>query len=93
MSKYDEAPEAAEADLIKASHAVTDAENDLDGAIKRAEQAERDADAAYAANNAEDEAAALQRHEAIEREIEGLRQDLSSAEAHLQSTTKYWGLG
>lgn len=92
MTKYDKHPEAAEADLKRASDAAIKAEEDLDNARERADQAERDADAADAANNPGEVAAALRRHEGIEREIEGLRQDLSSAEAHLQSTVKYWGL-
>lgn len=92
MTKYDKHPEAAEADLKKASDAAIKAEEDLDNARERADQVEREADAADAANNPGDVAAALRRHEEIEREIEGLRQDLSSAEEHLQNTVKYWGL-
>lgn len=92
MTKYDKNPEAAEADLRRASDAVTKAEEELDKAVARAEQAEREADAADDAGDSEGVAAALLRHQGIEREIEGLRQDLSSAEDHLQSTVTYWGL-
>lgn len=92
MTKYDENPEAAEAALKRASDAALKVDEDLDNARERADQAEREADDAHAANNPEDEAAALKRLNEIEREIEGLRQDLSSAEEYLQSTIKYWGL-
>lgn len=92
MRKYDKDPEAAEAALRRASDAALKAEDDLDEARERADQAEREVDAAHAANDREAEAAASKRLEEIEREIDGLRQDLSSAEEYLQTTTKFWGL-
>lgn len=92
MTKYDKNPEAAEADLRRASDAVSKAEEELNKAVARAEQAEREADAADDAGDPEGVAAILLRHQGIEREIEGHRQDLSSAEDHLHSTAKFWGL-
>ena len=90
MTKYDEAPEAAEADLRQASADLNKLEDELAILEERLEQVEREADAAHAANNPQDEAEAVQRHTDIEREIEALRQDISSADTYLASTTEYW---
>ena len=87
MTNYDNAPDAAEADLRRASDALNNLENDLAIAQERADEAEREVDAA---ETPEDEAEAMQRLAEIEREIDALRQDVSSAEEHMRSTIEYW---
>jgi hypothetical protein len=87
VTRYDEAPEAAEAEMKRASAALNKLDDDLAVAKERAEEIEKEANDA---KSPEDEADALRRLEAIEREIEGLSQDLESAERFLGQTQEFW---
>ncbi|MEQ4568461.1 hypothetical protein [Paenarthrobacter sp. CAP02] len=87
MTRYDDAPEAAEAAMKEASEALNKLDDELAVAKERAEAIEKEANDA---ESPEDEADALRRLEAIEREIEGLSQDFSSAERYLGETQEFW---
>ncbi|MGI5485406.1 hypothetical protein [Microtetraspora malaysiensis] len=86
MSNYDDAPEAAEADLRRASDALNKAEHDLAVAEAYAEEIEQETP-----QTPEEEAEVTRRMEIIQREIEGLSQDVASAEEYMINTIDYWG--
>jgi DNA-binding protein H-NS len=86
MSNYDDAPEAAEADLRRTSDALDKAQYDLTVAEEYAEKIEQENP-----QTPEEEAEVTQRMEIVQREIEGLSQDVASAEEHMINTIEYWG--
>lgn len=87
MTRYDEAPEAAEAAMKEASDALNKLDDDLAIAKERAEEIAQEANAA---KTPEEEAEALRRLEVIEQEIEDLSQDFASAEKSFGETQDFW---
>jgi hypothetical protein len=87
MTRYDENPEPGAASLQEASDAVGRANDALDGALARVEAMERAVDSSA---DSASEAEALRKMEDIEREIEGLRQDLASAVDFQAHNEQHW---
>jgi F0F1-type ATP synthase membrane subunit b/b' len=86
MPKFTGDPDEAEADLRRASDALTRAEDELADAEARAEAIEQEP----FDGSPEAEADISQRMEVVQREIESLQQDVAQAEDELHRTHDHW---
>jgi hypothetical protein len=85
--KYEEFPDQAEASIRKSNDELHTAELLLNGAIERQEAIEVEMDTA----DDSDQAGLSERHQALDREINGLRQDYESADQSHTDNQTYWG--
>ncbi|MEA9984944.1 hypothetical protein [Subtercola sp. RTI3] len=86
MSEFTGDPDAAEADLQRASDALGRVDDDLSDAVARAEGIEEEP----FDGSPEAEADISQRMEAVQREIELLQQLMVEAEDDLSRTQDHW---
>ena len=86
MTQFTGDPDEAEADLRRASDALTKAEDELAHAEARAEAIEQE----LFDGSPEAEADISQRMEVVQREIESLQQDVADAEDELHRTHDHW---
>lgn len=86
MSRSDKYPDQAEASISETNEALRQADDALDEAIARQEVIEAQMDTA----DESEQAGLSERHQALDVEIEGLRQDLSSAEEQHGNNQTFW---
>ena len=86
MSRSDKDPAQAEAQISETNEAVRQADDALADAIERQEAIEAEMDSADDSG----QAALSERHQALDVEIEGLRQDLDSAEKLHGDNQTFW---
>jgi len=87
MRRYDDSPEDAETEIRRANDASFDADAALHEAEELAERIEQENP-----QTPEEEGDVVARMEAVQREIERLKEEAADAEQHVFDTAASWGL-